>query len=124
MRSDYDLVKEFHEKFEIDIGETPHIPTGQVLAFRLELIDEELKELFESIENNDLENFAQELADVLYVVNGFAVTAGIDVHKILEEVHRSNMTKLDENGKVNKRADGKVLKGPNYQKPNIKKVLK
>lgn len=118
----FQCVKEFHEIFgqpaptEVDWVDEDRV------ELRFELIREELDELQESYEDGDFHNTIKELADLLYVVNGFAVEMGLDGDEIVQLVHHSNMTKLDENGKAIFREDGKVLKGPNY-KPVTKETV-
>jgi predicted HAD superfamily Cof-like phosphohydrolase len=94
-----------------------------VSDLRFELIDEEVKELREAIDNQDLIEVADALTDILYVVYGAGHAYGIDLNECFEEVHRSNMSKLGEDGRPIYREDGKVLKGPNYFKPDLKKIL-
>jgi predicted HAD superfamily Cof-like phosphohydrolase len=94
-----------------------------VSDLRFELIDEEVKELREGIDNQDLIEVADALTDILYVVYGAGHAYGIDLDKCFEEVHRSNMSKLGADGRPIYREDGKVLKGPDYFKPDLKKIL-
>lgn len=94
------------------------------LDLRLELIREEFEELTESTKKRDVIEMADALGDIAYVVVGFALEMGIDLNAVVAEIHASNMTKLGEDGKVIRREDGKVLKGPNYRKPDIKSVLR
>jgi len=112
--TNYEMVKEFHEKFGMQIGEKFNLD-DVILRFRL--IDEELEELEIAIEEQDgvPEYVAKELTDLLYVVYGAGITWGIDMDKAFKLVHESNMSKLDENGKPVYREDGKVLKGPNFK---------
>jgi len=114
MMTNYEMVKEFHEKFGMQIGEKFNLD-DVILRFRL--IDEELEELEIAIEEQDgvPEYVAKELTDLLYVVYGAGITWGIDMDKAFKLVHESNMSKLDENGKPVYREDGKVLKGPNFK---------
>lgn len=120
------LVIEFHKTYEHHIQPftRPKIPTdSRFRGMRLDLIKEELSELEKAEFFDNLVEVADALGDLVYVIYGMALAYGIDLDKVLEEIHRSNMTKLGEDGKVIKREDGKVLKGPNYQKPDIAKVL-
>jgi predicted HAD superfamily Cof-like phosphohydrolase len=89
----------------------------------LKLIREEVSELEEANSFSDLVEVADALTDILYVVYGMAHAYGIPIDECFEEVHRSNMSKLGEDGKPVYREDGKVIKGPNYSKPDLKKVL-
>lgn len=122
--SPFEKVKEFHRVFGHPVGENPDWITGSRERLRLDLIDEEVKEVKEAILSRDFVNLAKELADLIYVVNGFAVEAGIDLDAVVAEVHRSNMTKLGADGKPIYREDGKVLKGPNYEEADIASILK
>lgn len=115
--SPFDMVRQFHAKVgQIDAA-APNISANREL--RIALITEEFREMRESLEANDIVGVAHELADLLYVVIGSALQWGIPIERVLHEVHRSNMTK---DGGA-KRADGKILKGPNYSPPNIAGVL-
>lgn len=110
---------EFHKKMGLTIGD-PRCPNiQQEQEFRLELIEEELDELYEALDENNTVKAADALGDLIYVIAGAAVTWGIDIASIFDEVHRSNMTKSPEG----KRADGKVMKPPGYSPPDIQGVL-
>jgi predicted HAD superfamily Cof-like phosphohydrolase len=98
----------------LPIGDT----TRTLNKLRADLIREEGREAGEALESGDLEHTAKELADLVYVAYGAAVTLGIDLDRAVAEVHRSNMSKLVD-GRPVMRADGKVLKGPNYQPPDM-----
>jgi predicted HAD superfamily Cof-like phosphohydrolase len=125
-------VQEFHEAVGLTSNEAPRIPSAADIQLRIALMQEELTgpgELVDSMVKQDLIGIADGLADLLYVVFGTAVTYGIDIQPIFDEVHRSNMSKLDDNGKpiVSDGTDGfpagKVLKGPNYSPPQIGELL-
>ena len=117
-------VLEFHKAFGAYIGtEGARFPDNATRALRQRLINEEVREFFEGENNEDIVNVAKELADVLYVVFGTAVAYGIPLEQVFDEVHRSNMSKLGADGKPIYREDGKVLKGPNYFEPNVRKIL-
>ena len=90
---------------------------------RIKLIDEELKEFREAIKNKDIVEVADALTDILYVTYGAGHAFGIDLDKCFHEVQNSNMSKLDENGSPIYNKDGKVMKGPKYFKPDLKKFL-
>ena len=90
---------------------------------RIKLIDEELKEFREAIKNKDIVEVADALTDILYVTYGAGHAFGIDLDKCFQEVQNSNMSKLDENGSPIYNKDGKVMKGPKYFKPDLKKIL-
>src|SRR5690606_8178176 len=118
------LVREFHEKFSHPID----IPLdNDYMKLRYTLIKEEWNELnpeiWQSMQEGKLTlNLAKELADLVYVIYGLAVTFGIDLDEAVKRVHESNMSKLGEDGKPIYREDGKVMKGPNYQPPNMNGV--
>jgi NTP pyrophosphatase (non-canonical NTP hydrolase) len=95
----------------------------EVKALRCALIEEEAQEFREAIEADDIVGVADAIADLLYVVYGAARTFGLPVREIFSEVHRSNMTKLDDNGEPILRADGKVMKGPNFSAPDLAPLL-
>ena len=127
-QSNFSKVKEFHKVFaRTKDPETPTIPCDTAITLRLDLIEEEFievtEELFDevgSIKNDiDIAKVAKELADLLYVVYGTAGVFGIDIDAVFARVHKSNMSKLDDDGKVLRREDGKVLKSKNYQPPDF-----
>ena len=124
MLSNAEKVKEFHRTFDHPIGEEPGVPDDDLLTLRLELVAEEVYELVDEIEGQRrLEEVSKELADLLYVVYGFFAVLGVDADAVFAEVHRSNMSKLGEDGKPIYREDGKVLKGPNYSPADVKRVI-
>jgi predicted HAD superfamily Cof-like phosphohydrolase len=117
-------VLEFHRAFELPREPLPTAPVGDVLAqLRVALLREETEEFANATDKHDLVAIADALADVVYVAYGAAVTYGIDLDAVITEVHRSNMSKLDENGRPVLRDDGKVLKSHRYQPPQIESVL-
>ena len=122
------LVREFHLAFNTPVDQA--IIKGSLLRLRLALISEESKEFLEAIENYTvypdfpIENVAKELADLLYVLYGFAVTYGIDIDEVFYQVHKSNMSKLGDDGKPVYREDGKIMKGPNYKPPQLEFIFK
>lgn len=120
----YEMVKKFHETYNCGIGTRPELPQGlDVRALRVKILREEFDE-YESAEGeDDLVEIADALADIVYIAFGTAIVYGIPLNDVLEEVQRSNMSKLGVDGKPIIREDGKVLKGPNYFKPNIAKIL-
>lgn len=102
----------------------PAFPNHERVALRLDLIFEETQELVVAVSAYDIIEVADALADLLYVTYGAALEFGIPIDRIFEEVHRSNMTKLGEDGQpLYREGDAKVLKGPNYERPNIEGVL-
>ena len=125
----YDAVKAFTVAMGQPVGEDiTSLETGGLLIMRMDLIEEEALEIADELpgvftnrtqEAIDKAAFTKELADLLYVTYGMAVTFGLPLDEVFERVHRSNMSKLDDNGKPIYREDGKVLKGPNYEKPNL-----
>lgn len=118
-------VRKFHEAFGIECPTTPTIPSREVCALRIALIQEELNELKEAFDDNDIIAVADALGDLSVVVDGSYDACGLSEYKesLSEEIFNSNMSKLGEDGKPIHREDGKVLKGPNYFKPNIARVL-
>ena len=102
---------------------TPKIADYGTCILRLALIKEELGELKEAMLENDIVETADAIADILYVVYGAAVAFGIDIDEVFQEVHSSNMSKLDEDGNAIFDEMGKVMKGPDYFRPNIAQVL-
>lgn len=119
----FNSVKKFHEVYKLPIGDKPEFPKKKQRVLRKRLLREEMKEYIQAEKNNDIANLAKELADIIYIACGTAVVYGIDLNKVFEEVQRSNMSKLGEDGQPIYREDGKVLKGPNYSDADIKKVL-
>lgn len=119
----YDMVVEFHRATGATIGRPNTFPTASEAALRYELIREELAELEASLRAGDYIGVADALADLDYVVNGAAIAFGIHLPTVTSEVHESNMTKLGIDGKPLLREDGKVLKGPNYRRPDIVRAL-
>ena len=122
--SNFSSVKKFMETFGQEVKNTAEFPSEKIQDLRVSLIDEELSELKEAIENKDIKEVADALTDILYVTYGAGHAFGIDLDKCFDEVQRSNMSKLDENGKPIFNEHGKVLKGPNYFKPNLEKFIK
>lgn len=119
----FEMVKQFHTTYGLPIKESPGHPSGDRIKLRRDLISEEYWEYDRAVEKGDLVNLAQELADILYVVYGAALEYGIPLDDVVAEVHRANMSKLDSDGSVLRREDGKVLKGPKYSPPNIEAIL-
>ena len=112
------------ETFGQEVKNKAEFPNEKIQDLRVSLIDEELSELKEAIKNKDIKEVADALTDILYVTYGAGHAFGIDLDKCFDEVQRSNMSKLDENGKPIFNEQGKVLKGPNYFKPNLEKFIK
>ncbi len=113
------MVLEFHQEFDIYIAQQPTIPDEATQTLRTRLIQEEFEELQEAMKTKDLANVAKELADLLYVVYGTAVSCGIDMEPVFQEVHRSNMSKVG----GHKREDGKWVKPATYSPADIPPIL-
>ncbi|MFF1638072.1 MazG nucleotide pyrophosphohydrolase domain-containing protein [Streptomyces sp. NPDC058246] len=118
------LVREFHLAFGLDARSTPTEVSPKLAAHRGELLAEEAAEVAEVSVTGPLDRLAHELADVVYVAYGTALVHGIDLDAVIAEVHRSNMTKLGPDGRVARRADGKVLKGEHYRAPDVAEILR
>ena len=121
--SNFNEVKTFMETYGQEVKKTPSFPDNKIIQLRIDLIKEELKEFQEAINNKDLLEIADALTDILYVTYGAGHSFGIDLDKCFAEVQRSNMSKLGENGKPIYNEHGKVMKGPNYIKPNLKQFI-
>ena len=121
--SNFSKVGIFMKTFGQDVKNKPSFSTDKINKLRIDLIKEELNELQEAMKNNDLLEVADALTDILYVTYGAGHAFGIDLDKCFDEVQNSNMSKLDKNGKPIYNESGKVMKGPNYFKPNLKKFL-
>jgi|TARA_R110001606_G_scaffold395352_1_gene567538 predicted HAD superfamily Cof-like phosphohydrolase len=117
-----DKVQEFMTTFGQEVQEAPNWPSESITQLRLELIDEECDELHDGVDRRSLVEIADALTDILYVVYGMGHAFGIDLNECFDEVHRSNMSKL-EDGKVIYRNDGKVLKGKDYFSPDLETIL-
>ncbi len=121
--TNFGKVKEFMKTFGQEVVEKPQWPHDQVKKLRLDLIQEELEELEDACEKGTLIDVADALTDILYVVYGAGHSFGIDLDKCFDEVHQSNMSKLDTNGKPLYNKEGKVIKGPRFRIPDLEKVL-
>ena len=121
--SNFDKVKKFMETFGQEIKEQADFPNQKIQDLRYDLIKEELEELKVALQEKNLKEVADALTDILYVTYGAGHAFGIDLDKCFEEVQSSNMSKLDDNGKPIYDRNGKVMKGPNYFKPNLEKIL-
>ncbi|TXH54670.1 MAG: nucleotide pyrophosphohydrolase [Desulfurellales bacterium] len=107
-------VREFHELFELPAHDFPTFEAHARLRTQHALIEEEVAELRQAFLDRDIVECIDALADILYVVYGFAVSLGVDIEPFLDEVHKNNLTKVGPNGEVIRREDGKVLKPPTY----------
>ena len=121
--TNFEKVGLFMKTFGQDVKTKPSLSTKKINDLRISLIIEELNELKDAIKNNDLVETADALTDILYVTYGAGQAFGINLDKCFEEVQNSNMSKLGEDGKPIYNENGKVLKGPNYFKPNLLKII-
>lgn len=119
----FEAVREFHITYGLPVAEVPAHPSPEIVKLRRDLISEEYWEYDRAVDNEDLVNIAQELADILYVVYGACLEYGIPIDKVFSEIHRANMSKLDTDGSVIRRSDGKILKGNNFKAADIESVL-
>ncbi|MFM8541595.1 MAG: MazG nucleotide pyrophosphohydrolase domain-containing protein [Nitrospira sp.] len=119
MTDEQQMVAEFHRTFGIAEAQAPTVPGDATRALRVRLIQEEFDELREALAQADPAAVAKELADLLYVVYGTAVSCGIDMQPVFREVHRSNMSKVG----GHKRADGKWIKPPTYSPACVEPIL-
>ena len=121
--SNFSKVGIFMKTFGQEVKNKPSFSTDKINKLRLDLIKEELSELTDAMNNKDLLEVADALTDILYVTYGAGHAFGIDLDKCFDEVQNSNMSKLDENGKPIYNKNGKVMKGPNYFKPDLSKFV-
>lgn len=121
--SNFDKVREFHETYRCELRNEPAWPSDETIKLRVNLIAEEFDELKVAIKDMDIIEVADALTDLLYVVYGAGHTFGLNLDNCFTEVHASNMSKLGEDGKPIYREDGKVLKGPGFFNPDLKKVM-
>lgn len=122
-QTNFNKVNVFMDAFGQEVKRSPEFPDLDTVALRYELIKEELQELFVAMAEKDMVEVADALTDILYVTYGAGHAFGIDLDACFREVQRSNMSKLGEDGKPIYREDGKILKGPDYSEPDLKKVL-
>ena len=121
--SNFERVKKFMQTFGQQIKEKAEFPNEKITKLRYELIEEELQEFKEAIDKKDIKEVADALTDILYVTYGAGHAFGINLDKCFQEVQNSNMSKLDQNGKPIYNEKGKVMKGPNYFKPDLTKFV-
>ena len=121
--TNFEKVGTFMKTFGQEVKTKPSLSTDKINKLRIDLIKEELQELTEAMINKDLLEVADALTDILYVTYGAGHAFGIDLDKCFEEVQNSNMSKLDKNGKPIYNESGKVMKGPNYFKPDLSKFV-
>ena len=121
--SNFNKVKAFMNTYGQDVKEKASFPEDSIVQLRVDLIEEELNELKEAIKNNDIVEVADALTDILYVTYGAGHSFGVDLDKCFDEVQRSNMSKLGVDGKPIYNESGKVMKGPDYFAPDLKKII-
>ena len=122
--TNFDKVGVFMKTFGQDVKQSSSFSTDKINELRISLIKEELDELIEAMNKKDLVELADALTDILYVTYGAGHAFGINLDECFEEVQNSNMSKLDNNGKPIYNDKGKVMKGPNYFKPDLSKYVK
>ena len=122
--TNFDKVGIFMKTFGQELKVKSQLSSEKINKLRISLIEEELYELKKAISDNDVKEVADALTDILYVTYGAGHAFGINLDKCFDEVQKSNMSKLGEDGKPIYNEDGKVLKGPSYFKPNLAKFLK
>ena len=121
--SNFESVKKFMETFGQEVKEKAEFPNDKITTLRFDLIKEELEELRVALEKKDIKEVADALTDILYVTYGAGHAFGINLDKCFQEVQSSNMSKLGKDGKPIYNENGKVMKGPNYFKPNLDKFV-
>ena len=121
--SNFNKVGTFMKTFGQEVKTKPSFSSDKINKLRIDLIKEELDELQEAMKNNDLLEVADALTDILYVTYGAGHAFGVDLDKCFEEVQNSNMSKLGENGEPIYNESGKVMKGPNFFKPDLSKFV-
>jgi len=121
--SNFQLVADFMDACDQEIRTYPSFPDPKTISLRLALIQEELEELEDAVDARELLEVADALTDLLYVIYGAGHAFGINLDACFEEVHASNMSKLDEDGRAIKNEAGKVMKGPNYFEPDLLMAL-
>lgn len=122
--TNFEKVKVFMKTFGQDVKQQAALSTEKINSLRISLIEEELDELKQAIKEKNLKEVADALTDILYVTYGAGHAFGIDLDKCFDEVQNSNMSKLGEDGKPIYNESGKVMKGPNYFKPDLNKFVK
>ena len=123
MISNFERAGDFMEAFGQEVLDKPTLPDFNLSELRIDLIQEELQELIDALDAKDIVEIADALTDILYVTYGAGHSFGIDLDECFLEVHRSNMTKLGEDGRPLYRPDGKVMQGPNYETPQLAKII-
>ena len=126
MKHQINSVKIFHEVYKLSYKDSPVADIGiDKINLRFKLMAEENQEYFEAAKNNDIVEVADALGDMLYILCGTIIEHGMQdkIEEIFDEIQKSNLSKLGDNGKPIYRNDGKVMKGPNYRKPNLGQFL-
>ena len=121
--SNFESVKKFMQTFGQEVRKKAGFPDDKITSLRYDLIEEELGELKEAIDSKNIKEVADALTDILYVTYGAGHAFGIDLNKCFEEVQNSNMSKLGPDGQPIYNDKGKVMKGPNYFKPDLTKFV-
>ena len=121
--TNFESVRKFMETFGQEVKKKPGFPDDKITSLRYDLINEELEELKDAINKKDIKEIADALTDILYVTYGAGHAFGINLDKCFAEVQSSNMSKLGEDGKPIYNEKGKVMKGPNYFKPDLNKFV-
>ena len=121
--TNFEKVGIFMKTFEQEVKTKAELSNNKINELRISLINEELEELKKAIEDNDILEVADALTDILYVAYGAGHAFGINLDKCFEEVQNSNMSKLGSDGKPIYNDKGKVMKGPNYSPPDLKKII-
>ena len=127
MQKQLKAVRLFHETYGLGVSEEMKADLGTLKnELRYNLMKEENEEYLEAVQNNDIVEIADALGDMLYILCGTILEHGLQnkIEEVFDEIQRSNMSKLGEDGKPIYREDGKVMKGPNYFKPNFEEILK
>ena len=127
MQKQLKAVRIFHETYGLGVSEEMKADLGALKSeLRYNLMKEENEEYLEAVQNNDIVEIADALGDMLYILCGTILEHGLQhkIEEVFDEIQRSNMSKLGEDGKPIYREDGKVMKGPNYFKPNFEEILK
>ena len=122
--TNFNSVKKFMEVFGQEVKTKAEFPSEKIIKLRYNLIKEELDEFEEALKDKNLKEVADALTDILYVTYGAGHAFGIDLDKCFDEVQRSNMSKLGEDGRPIYNEHGKVMKGPKYFQPNLGKFIK
>ncbi len=121
--TNFERVKKFMQTFGQEVKTKANFPSEKIVNLRVDLINEELSELKQAVKKNDIKEVADALTDILYVTYGAGHAFGINLDECFEEVQSSNMSKLGSDGKPIYNEKGKVMKGPDYFKPNLGKFV-